>query len=673
MNARDNILVAAVLGAATLWSGCDRKRPTDPPPTGTPAIKVGAWLHPDVEHQTWLAGLEGPYKHRLATSTWRQVAAHSSIIGLNNFLTENAPWSVFAEDRDYAGYLAALDADSGARAWLARIDTHIVGPLSRFPGIEQKTIHLYLHLFGYDVAHARQFGYQGNDNVMGVYAWPLEDIDGEWPASFFFTDATGLRHPSFKPDAVKRAYGNLAYFYLKHFERLGARTYFSPWREINFYGASCSYTPCEMDDWDDFMGVYAAIVARVGAAADLDRGRVAVFPSWQLEAASWGAGFQPTACISATTIERIKRFHLINETAGVPFQVNLSAYPEDGAGGVTAHERRVAHLLDSLHATDGVACDKNGDGTVAPGEGFLPSEVVTRTSLPTSVPLSYGEASRPGWLALYPRYDAATIDDVEHRGAAYVDSILNHRYLTPAGEPAYPIDHVVFTSGPEWAFPVTLPAMAPAWFHFAGGLSRSALAAMYPKPGALLVDAVLDASGDGDWDNDGVASIEISFADARERDSIGYVRDNCPYHPNPDQRDADGDHIGDACDNCVRVANYGQDDHDQDGVGNVCDADLNDDGLVDAFDRSVIAACTNETDRPRIDCMQALPGMSGKVVLIADLDGDEHVTAADLAAWDAVAARGDPRPSAFDCAGRIPCPDPRTVMLPDGSVVTIPD
>jgi hypothetical protein len=673
MSARDNILVAALWGGVWLWcSGCDDK-PSNPPAAGAPGVKVGAWLHPDVEHETWLASLEGPYKHRLATSTWRQVAGHSSIIGLNNFLTENAPWSVFSQDRDYEGYLAALAADTGARAWLERIDAHVVRPLSRFPGIAQKSIHLYLHLFGYDVAHARQFGYQGNDNAFGVYAWPLKDIGGEWPADFFFTDDNARRRPSFKPDLVKRAYGNLAYFYLKHFERLGARTYFSPWREINFYSASCTYTPCDMDDWDDFMGVYSAIVARVAAAPDLDRQRVAVFPSWQLEAASWGAGLQPTPCISATTIERIKRFYLINERAGVAFQVNLSAYPQEEAGGVTAHERRVTHLLDSLHAPDGMACDKDGDGTVAPGEGFLPTEVVTRMSLPTNVPLSYGEASRPGWLALYPRYDSATIREVEHRGAAYVHSILNHRYRTPAGEPAYPLDHVVFSSGPEWVFPVTLPSMVRAWIHFSGGLSRSALAAMYPKPGALLVDGVLDASGDGDWDNDGIESISVSFANASERDSIDYTRDNCPYQPNADQSDVDGDGIGDACDNCVGVANYGQDDHDQDGTGNVCDADLNNDNVVDAFDRSVVAACTRENERPLIDCMQALPGMSGKVVLIADLDGDEYVTSADLATWDTLAARADPRPSAFDCAGHVPCPDPRTVMLPDGRVATIPD
>jgi hypothetical protein len=108
-------------------------------------------------------------------------------------------------------------------------------------------------------------------------------------------------------------------------------------------------------------------------------------------------------------------------------------------------------------------------------------------------------------------------------------------------------------------------------------------------------------------------------------------------------------------------------------VGNVCDADLNNDGLVDATDRAAIAACGNETDRSPIDCLQTVPGLAGKAVLIADLDGDERVTAADLSAWDTLAAGADPRPSAFACAGHIPCPDPRTVMLPDGTTAAIPD
>jgi hypothetical protein len=47
--------------------------------------------------------------------------------------------------------------------------------------------------------------------------------------------------------------------------------------------------------------------------------------------------------------------------------------------------------------------------------------------------------------------------------------------------------------------------------------------------------------------------------------------DNCPFAPNFDQADGDGDGAGDACDNCPGLSNPSQIDGDSDGVGNACD------------------------------------------------------------------------------------------------------
>jgi hypothetical protein len=47
--------------------------------------------------------------------------------------------------------------------------------------------------------------------------------------------------------------------------------------------------------------------------------------------------------------------------------------------------------------------------------------------------------------------------------------------------------------------------------------------------------------------------------------------DNCPAHPNPEQRDWDVDLRGDACDGCPHVASTADPDGDGDGVGDDCD------------------------------------------------------------------------------------------------------
>ena len=77
--------------------------------------------------------------------------------------------------------------------------------------------------------------------------------------------------------------------------------------------------------------------------------------------------------------------------------------------------------------------------------------------------------------------------------------------------------------------------------------------------------------------------------------------------------DSDGDGIPDPLDNCVLVANVDQADSDNDGFGNVCDGDINNDGVVNALDLSLMRLAFGSNDKA------------------ADLNGDGRVNALDLA------------------------------------------
>ncbi|MBT8143545.1 MAG: thrombospondin type 3 repeat-containing protein [Gammaproteobacteria bacterium] len=73
-----------------------------------------------------------------------------------------------------------------------------------------------------------------------------------------------------------------------------------------------------------------------------------------------------------------------------------------------------------------------------------------------------------------------------------------------------------------------------------------------------------------------------------DNDGIEDHLDNCPQVANTDQLDSDGDGVGNGCDNCVSDSNADQCDTNADGFGNICDADLDNNGIVNSFDLSLL-------------------------------------------------------------------------------------
>jgi MYXO-CTERM domain-containing protein len=74
------------------------------------------------------------------------------------------------------------------------------------------------------------------------------------------------------------------------------------------------------------------------------------------------------------------------------------------------------------------------------------------------------------------------------------------------------------------------------------------------------------------------------YADDYDEDGIEDDYDNCPFVPNLDQADSDGDMVGSACDNCDQVANEFQLDADGDLIGDACDPDIDGDTVDNVMD-----------------------------------------------------------------------------------------
>jgi hypothetical protein len=628
----------------------------------------------------------------IKVSSWRQVLAHSSVAVVLDL--QPVPWSVFQDHGTYAEYVAAFESfpqDSPEGLWYRRLNDQIRTPVKEVlqAGDEtaQAIIYIYEHMFGYDREQAIKLGLTPVD--VHAYAWPAKGLDGSWPASFLHDDdgpGAQAPRPSFKQPGTRAAMANAVYFFMKHFEDVGAKVHFSPWREVNGYlnTTRCpdeDNSRCGLDSWQDLYGTYEAIVARV-AEGGFDPARIALYPTVQLES------FAPAGrrCVSPDVIKQVKEFYRRNAMKSVPFAIGISTYPSAEDGALDKHRSALQHLLDSLDSRAPVACDVNGNGVIARNEGIDPARIGPGPRVPHATPLAISETSRPPWLT-FQTLDTPSVTENERLGATMANMHLNYTYRAANGAPAYPLEIVAFSFGPNW----NLPAYhgTKFWITLGSGIARNWLSPMQPLAGQLLLDSALDP--DGDWDNDGVPNITLdnvaslpyahsrTYADAFE--DIRFSMDNCPYVRNSDQADADGDGLGDACDNCTNVANYPQEDWDQDGFGNACDPDVNNDGLIQVdVDLAVVQQCQGAP----IDCLahvsfpdlppgQRPPDLNGKVVLIADMDADEDVDAADMAAWWVLASNPSLRESGFACAGTAVCPDPSEVMLRDGRTVTIPE
>ncbi len=138
--------------------------------------------------------------------------------------------------------------------------------------------------------------------------------------------------------------------------------------------------------------------------------------------------------------------------------------------------------------------------------------------------------------------------------------------------------------------------------------------------------------GVGNGTEDGVniitnVSTRVTFpGNDFDGDGIPNEADNCPFTPNPDQDDVNGDGVGDACvgdfdgdgvpdsaDNCPEDPNPDQADVDLDGIGDVCDDDSDNDGIPDDEDNCVFVFNPDQADSDNDGVGDACDG---------DIDGD---------------------------------------------------
>lgn len=156
-----------------------------------------------------------------------------------------------------------------------------------------------------------------------------------------------------------------------------------------------------------------------------------------------------------------------------------------------------------------------------------------------------------------------------------------------------------------------------------------------------------DADGDGVGD-----ACTLSFDFDLDADGVPDSEDNCPLTPNPDQADSDGDGRGDACtfvfdtdgdgipdaeDNCLFTPNPDQADSDGDGVGDACVFifDSDDDGIANSDDNCPFTPNPDQADTDGDGIGDACEGGVPTTLTIVDNYGDEVLELSDGSVWEA--------------------------------------
>ena len=115
----------------------------------------------------------------------------------------------------------------------------------------------------------------------------------------------------------------------------------------------------------------------------------------------------------------------------------------------------------------------------------------------------------------------------------------------------------------------------------------------------------------GGFGTPGVLNPVCAVPPDSDQDGVIDTEDNCPKHPNKDQKDGDGDKAGDVCDNCPTLSNPLQSDTDGDGAGDACDMAICPDGELDQGEQCDDG---NTTENDGCEGCKKLPAKPGDVV-----------------------------------------------------------